>query len=120
MDDLKKAEQKAVEKRTSEITGGVVLIGIGSIFLISQFTDFSFDNWWALFILIPVVVGWGSAFKQVQAAGRITNGAARTFTGALFPLFIALIFLLDWDWGQVWPGFIIIAGLNAMASGWGR
>jgi hypothetical protein len=29
----------------------------------------------------------------------------------LAPLIVALVFILDLDWGQVWPVFVIIAGL---------
>lgn len=120
MDDLKKAEQKAVSKSRSDMTGGLIMIGVGVVFLAMQFGNFQLDNWWALFILIPVVASWGSALQQTQAAGHVTNGAIRTFMGALFPLFVAVIFLFNLDWGRVWPGFIIIAGLNALATGWGK
>lgn len=121
MDELKEMEKQSLATdKNGNIAGGLMLIGIGAVFLAMQFGSIQLDNWWALFILIPVIAGWGSALQQVRAAGGVTNGAIRTFMGALFPLFIALIFLLEWDWGRVWPGFIILAGLNALASGWGR
>ena len=40
--------------------------------------------------------------------------------GGLFILAVALIFLLDLDWGDVWPIFIILAGLAALVTSGGR
>ena len=34
---------------------GVILIGLGVIFLLNNITGFSIDNWWALFIFIPAI-----------------------------------------------------------------
>jgi hypothetical protein len=68
-------------------------------------------NWWALFILIPVVVCVGSAWTQYRAHGRLTRSALSMLASGLAPLVVALVFLFDLDWGQVWPVFVIIAGL---------
>lgn len=100
--------------------GGLILIAVGAIFLLSNFTDFELNNWWALFILIPVVAIWGEALRAYRAAGRFTGDVAGKLVGSLFPLFVASIFLFNWEWGKVWPGFIIIAGLGALVGGWFR
>ena len=117
VDELKAEEQQTEERNGSEgWIGGVILIAVGLFFLLGNLTDLRFDNWWALFILIPVVAMWGKAFKSYQANGRLDKEARQEAMGALFPLFVALIFLFNWDWGQVWPGFIVIAGLNALVG----
>jgi hypothetical protein len=100
--------------------GGVILIGIGLVFLLGNFTDFRIDNWWALFILIPVVAAWGNALRIYQAEGAFVQEARAAIAGSLFPLFVALIFLLEWDWSTVWPGFLVLAGVSALVGGWNR
>lgn len=126
MDNLKAVEKEAFEKESNVKEkkgfnpGGLVLIAVGVAFLFAQYSSVSLHNWWAVFILIPVVGTWGSAMNSIQRNGGITREAIRSFMGGLFPLFVALIFLFNWDWGRVWPGFLILAGLNALASGWGR
>lgn len=118
MEDLKAAEKQTVSKRNEQSMTGLIMIGVGVVFLLAQFGNFGFANWWALFILIPVAAAWGKGVSLMRSAGRITGEAAQSFAGGLFPLFVALIFLLGWNWGTVWPGFIIIAGLNALVGGW--
>ena len=104
----------------SGVIGGLVMIAVGVIFLVTQFFDFHFRNWWALFILIPVLVAWIWAAKMIRGSGAITQISIQAIMGSLFPLFVTSIFLFSWDWALVWPGFIVIAGLNALASAWGQ
>jgi uncharacterized membrane protein YhaH (DUF805 family) len=116
--ELKADEKRKDKDRTGNWVGGAVLVGVGLFFLLGNLTDLRFDNWWALFILIPVFGMWGKAWKSYQQAGRLDKDARQEVMGAFFPLFVALIFLFNWNWGQVWPGFIIIAGLNALVGGY--
>ena len=126
MEDLKAAEkelyenEKGIGEKKGFNPGGLVLIAVGAAFLFAQYSSVSLQNWWALFILIPVAASWGGALSIIQRNGGVTREATRAFMGGLFPLFVALIFLFNWDWGRVWPGFLILAGLNALAGGWGR
>jgi len=108
------------KRNDSGMMSGLIMIAIGIIFLVAQYTNFHFNNWWALFILIPVFAAWGRAFSIFRESGEITEEATQAVTGSLFPLFVALIFLFNMDWGRVWPVFIILAGLSALARGWGR
>ncbi len=115
--------QKETSKRTrskgpSEFPWfGVVLILLGVIFLAQHFGDFSLQNWWALFILIPAFSAFGSAYGIWRKAGRFNFGVWSTFYGGLFPLTVALIFLFDLDWGEYWPVFVILGGLGMLISG---
>lgn len=97
---------------------GVVLIAIGVIFLFTNLTGFSLDNWWALFILIPAVSNFGNAWRKYQRHGRLTRGARGSITGGLILTLIASAFLFDLDWGLIWPVFLIIGGISALFSGW--
>ncbi len=97
--------------------GGVVLIGIGVVFLMQNVTNFSFNNWWALFILIPGFSSLVNAWQNYREDGRFSERARGPFIGGLFLVFIASIFVFGWHWGTVWPVFIIIAGFGALLKG---
>ena len=96
---------------------GLVLIGIGVIFLLNNFTNFELDNWWALFILIPAFGALGNFWRVWRGEGRMTGDARGSLIGGLIMLFVAAVFLFSLNWGAVWPVFLIIAGLGALLSG---
>ena len=104
--------------RNGKWGGGAILIGIGLVFLLQNVTDFSFDNWWALFILIPGVASLVNAWQYYHEDGRFSERASGPFVGGLILLFIASIFIFGLDWGAVWPVFLIIAGFGALLKGW--
>jgi len=110
--DLKKP------KRSSDSIGfAIVLILLGFLFLAQQIGDFSFDNWWALFILIPVLSAFGAAARIWQGRGRFTFAVWSTFYGGLFPLLVAVMFLFNLDWGDFWPLFIVLGGFGMFVGG---
>ena len=118
---LKEEEQsRATESAQVELDSeanwipGVVLIILGAAFLVANLWDFHLDNWWALFILIPAVTNFGNAWQTYQANGRFTSGArSATMWGLIFTI-ISATFLFNWDWGNIWPLFLILAGLGIM------
>lgn len=97
---------------------GLILIGIGIIFLISNTTGFHLHNWWALFILIPAFSKFGDAVNNYQKKGRLTRSGRGSLTGGLILSLIASVFLFNLDWGLIWPVFLIIGGLSALLGGW--
>ena len=97
---------------------GIILIAIGVIFLFTNLTGFHLNNWWALFILIPAVKNFGSAWGSYQRHGRFTKSARGSLTGGMILSLIASAFLFNLDWGLIWPIFLIIGGISALFSGW--
>ena len=97
---------------------GIILIAIGVIFLFTNLTGFHLNNWWALFIMIPAVKNFGSAWESYQRHGRFTKSARGSVTGGLILTLIASAFLFSLDWGLVWPFFLIIGGVAALFNGW--
>jgi len=95
----------------------LVLILIGAFFLARQFIGFEFHNWWALFILIPAVSSFRSAYRLWLRSGRFSFGVWSAFYGGLFPLLVAFMFLFDLDWGMYWPLFVILAGFGMLVNG---
>jgi hypothetical protein len=100
---------------------GAALVVLGAIFLIQNLTGYSLQNWWALFILIPAIGSFASAWRIYQANGqRLTTAVRGPAIGGLILTLVALIFLLGLNWGTLWPVFIIVGGLalllNALAG----
>jgi hypothetical protein len=96
---------------------GLVLMGLGGIFLLNNFTDFQLDNWWALFLLFPAFACLGNFFRATRADGRLSHAARGPLMGSLVLFFLSAIFLFELDWGMVWPVFLIIGGVGALLSG---
>ena len=118
--DLKDAEQAETERHSGPNMAwvpGLVLIGVGVVFLLNNFTDFELHNWWALFILIPAFGSLGNFWRAYRATGHLNGDARGSLIGAMILFFVAAVFLFGWSWGAVWPFFLIIAGLGALLSG---
>lgn len=116
---LKEEEREVVvaepEERSSGLFFGLILIGLGIFFLARNFFGFDmFDNWWALFILIPAAGSFSRAYSQYRATGSWRGAAGRSLTGGLLITAIALNFLLDLDIGRYWPVLLIILGFSLL------
>ena len=92
--------------------GGVVLVGLGILFLFQNLTGVSFGNWWAVFILLPAFAAFWSAWNFYQEDGQLSHRAALQLYGGAFPFLIGVIFLFNLNWGGIWPLFLILAGLG--------
>jgi putative effector of murein hydrolase len=92
---------------------GLVLIAFGGVFLL-QNAGFAVlpDNWWALFILIPAVAAFASAWTLYQQDRQFTPRVIGLITGGLVPLTIALIFLFDF--GGAWPILLVVIGAGML------
>lgn len=102
--------------------GGAILILLGGIFLL-QNTGFmrGFDNWWALFILIPAIGSFATAWRIYQEAGRQwTPAATGPLLGGLVLSGLAAMFLFGLNIGLWWPLFLIAGGIAVLlgASQW--
>ncbi|WP_027481982.1 hypothetical protein [Deinococcus pimensis] len=101
------------------VWAGGVLVGLGLLFLAQS--SFGVDllhgwNWWAVFILIPALAAFSRAQAMYRARGTLDAATRGVLVGGLFPFVVALIFLLNLDWGRVWPIFVILAGVSALLA----
>lgn len=99
------------------LVAGVILIILGIVFLGQVWGWFTLDNWWALFIFIPAAFAFASARGAYRRRGGFSREVAGSLTGGLVLSFVALMLLFDWDWGLLWPVFLVLAGLG-MLLGW--
>ncbi len=120
--ELKEAEKAAsaaeksrgVRCHRQDWLPGAFLIGLGAIFLLNNLTGFYFHNWWALFIFIPAASNLGRAWNKYQRHGRITRSVRKALTGGLILSLVGSAFLFNWDWGFIWPSFLIIIGIGIL------
>ena len=103
---------------------GMIVIVIGVVFLGKNAgwfgTGWDFHNWWALFILIPTLGSFGGAWRTYSSNGhRLGGDVARASMTGLLLLAVTIIFLLELDWGKVWPVLLVIVGIGLLL-GWKR
>lgn len=103
--------------------GGLALIAVGVIFLLVNIGVFSLgrlpDNWWALFILLPIFGILGNLFRAYQRQdGSFRSAVASQLVGLAILTLIMFVFLFGLNWGKIWPAFLIIAGIGALSRVW--
>jgi peptidoglycan/LPS O-acetylase OafA/YrhL len=97
---------------------GLILIGLGAIFLAQNFGYPVPRNWWALFILLPAFACFGGAWSMYQRNGRrITPPVTSALVTGLFLTALSAILLLGIDLGKFWPVILIVLGVAALLGG---
>ena len=116
----RRAERRAARGGVSPWLGGAILIALGLIFLAQNFHIATFQNWWAIFILIPAVGAFNTAWRRYQAAGgRLASDALSALVGGLILTIVALAFLfnLGLNASLFWPVLLIIGGAALLLRG---
>ncbi len=96
--------------------GGAVLIALGVIFLLQNFGGFHFDNWWALFILIPAIGSLSTAWYFYRQAGKFNRPARGALFSGLVLLLITGTFLFNLNWNLILPLLLIVLGLGMLIN----
>jgi hypothetical protein len=91
---------------------GVILIGLGLLFLLNNTTSYAIDNWWALFILIPAIGSFSKAAEIIRSEGEFNRQAWGALASGTILTLVASTFLFNLSWGLIWPIFLIIGGLG--------
>ena len=99
--------------RSGQLWFAVALIAIGAIFLLRNYAGLEFGNWWALFILIQAS-GTLAAAWTAWRSGMHPAAVTGPLIGGLMMLTVAAIFLLELEWGRIWPVFLILVGIGAL------
>lgn len=101
-----------MEDSRSRVAAAVVLIGLGVLFLLQQNGVIRMDfPWWSLFIIVPGLALLASGIRDYMRAGYLSNQARSQIMGGTMATLVGAIFLLDLDWGKVWPLFLIVPGV---------
>lgn len=96
---------------------GLILIVLGAAFLLQDMGTISipFNNWWALFILIPAVASFDRAFRAYRNADGQFNASVRNplLVGILLTI-VTLGFIFNINWTFFGPALIILVGLGVL------
>lgn len=100
-----------LEKPSSRISGAIVLIALGVIFLLTQNNILRLDgNWWAVFIFIPAAAMLYNAYTAYNREKQITPAVRSQLSGGIVVLTVAIIAATG-QWGTLWPLFLIVPGV---------
>lgn len=111
-------EQRRAWRRSTGTAwiGGVVLILLGVVFLLQNFGGIRFDNWWALFILLPAVGSFATAWNIYRRTGQLNRPARGALIGGFVLLLITATFLFNLNWGLVFPVLLIVLGVALLLN----
>ena len=118
----RRAERRARrEERRAARAGGAWLIGatlivLGLLFMLQNAGALQLNNWWALFILLPAIGSFATAYGSYRSQGRLTAAGRGALIGGLVLTAIAAFFLFDLAWGKLWPLLLILAGIGALIN----
>ena len=92
---------------------GLILIILGGMFLMrtTGMLDIPLTNWWALFILIPAVGAYSTAWHIYQEEGHLNGPARGSLLVGLVLTFVTLMFLFEISWTYIGPILIIVVGI---------
>lgn len=112
------SSDKGGNERNGAVIGGVVLLLIGTYFLLQTMgvlRGINFPgNWWAFFILIPAIASGSQALQAYNRSGEVTEQVRNQGIFALIMFVVAGVFLFNLNWGNIWPIFLIIGGVAVL------
>lgn len=115
----RRAERLADPSRGGTWITGLILILLGAMFLMRTMGTFDlpFQNWWALFILIPAIGAFDTAWRTYRHAdNQLTAPARGSLLVGLVLTFVAVTFLFGLDWSYFGPILIILTGLGILLT----
>jgi hypothetical protein len=105
----------SIARKPRPTVSQAVPVAVGLMFLLtgaflSILTLVPLTNWWSLFILFPGLLFLGTGVILAFALGG-RNAASLSFAGVgLVVCTVAVMFLLEADWGTWWPLMLIVPG----------
>jgi hypothetical protein len=97
------------------LIGGVALIAFGVIIMLQNMGMVQLHNWWALFILIPTLGSFATAYGMYRTNGGHLNSMVRgSIIGGLVFTAVAATFLFELNFSIVLPAVLILAGIGML------
>jgi hypothetical protein len=112
---------RRAQRRARRASGGTWLAGAGLIllgvtFMLQTMGALQLNNWWALFMLLPAMGSFATAYGSYHSQGRLTATSRGALISGLVLTAITAFFLFDLAWGQLWPLLLILAGIGALIN----
>jgi hypothetical protein len=97
-------------------TIGAIFVLIGVFMLARNMNLVGVQNWWAFFILIPALTGFGTFVNDLRSTGSITARGRNGLISGVVLTSIAVIFILNQNWRVFGPGILIMGGLAMLLN----
>lgn len=98
------------KQRSGSVMGGLVLVGMGLVFLLQNLTGLELGHWWALFLLLPGVAALARGYGFYQADQGFSPRAAGSLIGGGVLTLLGTALLLEINLSGIWPLFLILLG----------
>lgn len=109
--ELKDAEKSSRANDNNKIFAAVLIL-VGAVLLVNYVTDYSLENWWALFMLIPAGYIFVKVWRDYKEDGRLSHQSSSAIIPGVIILTMIAIFLFNLSWAIFWPISIIAVGLS--------
>ena len=113
-------ERRAARGGMGAWVGGLILIGLGIVFLLQNqgiLVNFPFTNWWALFILLPAISALGDAWRAYQTDQTFSKKVLESGILGIVLVIVACVFLFELSWNLFGPVLLMIAGIGILLGG---
>lgn len=111
-------QERRLGRRGGEWMWGILLILLGAILYMRNMNIYILNNWWALFILLPALGSFATAWRISQAAGG--GFPARARSALIFGVVLVLVtamFLFSLNWTILGPILLALAGIGLIING---
>jgi 4-hydroxybenzoate polyprenyltransferase len=116
-DEVATESRDNVQAENGRLVFAGVLILVGLALAIGILTGYTLNNWWALFMLIPVGTMSLDMWQDYQENGRLSKKTSNLIIPIIILLVIVAIFLFNLNWGIIWPASFIAVGLSILLTG---
>lgn len=89
---------------------GAFLVVVGAILLLRDSFGVAFQNWWAVFLLVPAAVFLVRATTAYRASGSFDREVTRHATPGLVLVIVSIVFLFGLSWNLMGPVLLIFLG----------
>ncbi len=112
----RRAERRAARYASGgAFIGGAALIVFGAILVLQNMGVVQLHNWWALFILIPALGSFATAYGAFRTNGGHLNSLVRgSILGGLVFTAVAAVFLFELNLSLLLPVMLIVAGIGIL------
>lgn len=116
-DEVAAESRELVQEDNGRLVFAAVLILVGVALAVGMLTGYTVDNWWALFMLIPVGTMSLELWQDYAKNGRLTKKTSGLIIPIVILLVIISIFLFNLSWSIMWPASFIAVGLSILLTG---
>lgn len=108
--------QRRAMRGGGEWAGGVILILLGLLLFWQYNNMLDFENWWALFILLPAVGSFAAAWRIYNTDGRFTRRSRSAAIIGFFLTLVSVMFVFNMNWIALGPILLILAGISIFVN----